>query len=195
MNATQRDDRVIGGRGVAALVLLATVSACASSKTSAKEPETQSPKQQAQGDRELAGGGAPSDYAQSPGAQPTQPAKAADAAPASPPPPPAAAPRPEPQASTTPSNRGAVMAQASRDVETSQRELDVAGGDCNNACRALGSMDRAAGRLCALSQTNDEVRRCNDAKNRVYSARDKVRNTCGTCADVSVDRSAPIPSR
>jgi hypothetical protein len=94
-----------------------------------------------------------------------------------------------------PSNRAAALNQASTDIESSQRELDVAGGDCRNACRALGSMDRAAGRLCGLAQSNDELRRCGDAKVRVYSARDKVRNTCGSCPDVSVDRDAPIPSR
>jgi hypothetical protein len=92
-------------------------------------------------------------------------------------------------------NRALALAQASNEIETSQRELDVASGDCRNACRALGSMDRAAGRLCSLAQTNEEARRCDEAKLRVYAARDKVRNTCGSCPDVSVDRNAPIPSR
>ncbi len=94
-----------------------------------------------------------------------------------------------------PPNRAAALAQASGEIDSSQRELDVAGGDCRNACRALASMDRAAGRLCGLAQSNDEVRRCGDAKTKVYSARDKVRNTCGRCEDVSVERSAPIPSK
>lgn len=94
-----------------------------------------------------------------------------------------------------PPSRSVALRQASSDIETSQRELDVAGGDCRNACRALGSMDRAAGRLCGLAQSSDEQRRCEDAKVRVYSARDKVRNTCGACPDVSVERSAPVPSR
>jgi len=94
------------------------------------------------------------------------------------------------------SGRSAALQSASRDVEASQRELDVAGSDCRNACRALGSMDRAAGRLCELSQGGDESQRCDDAKRRVYSARDRVRTTCGTCADgTTVERAAPIPSR
>ena len=97
--------------------------------------------------------------------------------------------------STRPSSRALALSQAGTEVESSQRELDVAGGDCRNACRALGSMDRAAGRICSLAQSEDEQRRCGDAKTRVYSARDKVRTTCGTCPDVSVDRTAPIPSR
>ncbi len=110
---------------------------------------------------------------------------------------------PPAQPSTTPGHgsfappptRSAALRHASADIEVSQRELDVAGGDCRNACRALGSMDRAAGRLCDLAQSSDEQRRCEDAKVRVYSARDKVRNTCGTCPDVTVERSAPVPSR
>ena len=92
-------------------------------------------------------------------------------------------------------DRSARLVQASREVDISQRELDLAGGDCQNACRALGSMDRATGHLCALAESNDEVRRCGDARTRLYSARDKVRTTCGSCPDVSVERSAPIPSR
>jgi hypothetical protein len=94
------------------------------------------------------------------------------------------------------SSRSVAIQSASRDVEASQRELDVAGSDCQNACRALGSMDRAAGRLCKLSQGGDEPQRCDDAMRRVYSARDRVKTTCGTCADgTTVERAAPIPSR
>ncbi|AKV02091.1 hypothetical protein AKJ09_08754 [Labilithrix luteola] len=90
--------------------------------------------------------------------------------------------------------RPAVQA-AARDLDASQRELDVAAGDCHNACRALGSMDRAAGHLCALVQGDDDVRRCEDAKTRVYSARSRVKNTCGACeGGPSVERNDPIPS-
>jgi hypothetical protein len=91
--------------------------------------------------------------------------------------------------------RAMALSQARADVEAAQRELDVAGGDCRNACRALGSMDRAAGRICGLAQSDDEERRCGDAKVRVYSARHKVKSTCGGCPDVSVERTDPIPSR
>jgi hypothetical protein len=129
-----------------------------------------------------------------------------------PPPPPPAPPPGEaapatPSASSTPAqpnggaggtatSRSLAIQSAAREVESSQRELDVAGSDCRNACRALGSMDRAAGRLCTLSQGDGEPQRCDDAKRRVYSARDRVKTTCGTCADgTTVDRAAPIPSR
>ena len=91
--------------------------------------------------------------------------------------------------------RSVALQTAASDLESSQRELDVAAGDCRNACRALGSMDRAAGRLCGLTQGDPETRRCDEAKGRVYSARDRVKATCGQCENgAAVDRSAPIPS-
>jgi hypothetical protein len=56
-------------------------------------------------------------------------------------------------------------------------------------------MDRAAGRLCALAEGDGEARRCTEARQRVYSARDRVKTTCGECpGGPSVDRAAPIPS-
>ncbi len=94
-----------------------------------------------------------------------------------------------------PSSRTAALRDASRQLETAQRELDVAAGDCHNACRALGSMDRAAGRLCGLAVSEGEARRCDEAKRKLYSARDRVRTTCGECpGGPSVDRSGPVPS-
>lgn len=176
--------RVIGRAALAAFVASALV-ACAAGRKSAEAPAATSPASE------------PAGYAQQPALQAT-------------PPPPPAAPSPGADAlspqpgqpgtapgtyAPPPPNRSIALSQASSDIEASQRELDVAGGDCRNACRALGSMDRAAGRLCGLAQSNDEQRRCSDAKTRVYSARDKVKNTCGSCPDVSVDRDAPIPSR
>ena len=87
------------------------------------------------------------------------------------------------------------LKKASSDVESSRRELDESGTDCKGACRALASMDRAAGRLCKMSQTTDERARCDDARGKVYGARDKVRAICGSCpGGPSVERSAPIPS-
>jgi hypothetical protein len=160
-------------------LLGAGLSACA---VASKAPPAASPSPAAEGSY---------GYAQpQPGAYPSTPAQA-------PPPPP-----PAPQATTpgqpsggAPGGRSLALQSAASDVESSQRELDVAAGDCRNACRALGSMDRAAGRLCELSQGSDEGRRCDEAKQRVYSARDRVKTTCGVCpGGPSVDRTAPIPS-
>ncbi len=166
----------------AALVASALV-ACAAGRKSAEAPAATTPASEPAG---AAGYGQqpqaappppPSPAGDAAGPQPSQPGTAAGSF--APPPP----------------SRSLALSQATNDIESSQRELDVAGGDCRNACRALGSMDRAAGRLCGLAQSNDEQRRCGDAKTRVYSARAKVKNTCGSCPDVSVDRDAPIPSR
>jgi hypothetical protein len=93
------------------------------------------------------------------------------------------------------SPHAAAVQGASNEIDSSQRELDVAAGDCRNACRALGSMDRAAGRLCGLTQGQPDATRCDDAKLHVYTARDRVKKTCGQCdGGPSVDHDAPIPS-
>ncbi len=102
---------------------------------------------------------------------------------------------PQTEPGKTTQSRAQALQGAANEIDISQRELDVAAGDCRNACRALGSMDRAAGRLCGLTQGGSETRRCDDAKQRVYSARDRVKATCGQCENgASVDRTAPIPS-
>lgn len=143
-------------------------------------------------------GGESAQYAQQPGAYPQQP-QPGTPAPPPPPPEPGAAPAQPGQVGGQPgggaTSRTMAFSSALDEVDTSQRQLDVAAGDCNNACRALGSMDRACGRLCGLAQGSDESRRCEDAKKKVYSARDRVKQTCGACpGGVSVERSAPIPS-
>jgi hypothetical protein len=180
------------GAGAARLVvagaLAAALSACAAQSKFAPAADAQP---------------APQAYAQpayaapaSVGGQPAQPAP--------PPPPPTAEARPSSTPMTPSAPGGGASAVQSRamavlgaasELEAAQRELDGTGGDCRNACRALGSMDRAAGRLCELAQGADEGRRCEDARRRVYSARDRVKSTCGACeGGPSVERTAPIPS-
>jgi len=150
----------------------------------------------------------PEAYGEAPASMPS--ASAGASAPAQPGSPPSAAPQGGTGTDTAasspsrPSGAGPADASSARalafqragaDVEASQRELDVAAGDCRSACRALASMDRAAGRLCELAQGPSELQRCDDAKRRVYSARDRVRSTCGECpGGPSVERGAPIPS-
>jgi hypothetical protein len=172
---------------VLATVTSAIVAGCAAAPKSAQAPAAESsPQAYGQGGYPSAAPQAPQQapqpYAPAPPgaapspatpAQPAQPGSAAGGAP----------------------GRAMALQSASNEVESSQRELDVAGTNCRNACRALGSMDRAAGRLCELSQGSDEGQRCDDAKRRVYSARDRVKTTCGTCPNgPSVERTAPIPS-
>ena len=75
---------------------------------------------------------------------------------------PAKAPEPPPRAptgdgtgATTGEERQAAAKKGSTDVDSARRELEeaAAAGDCKGACRALGAMDRAAGRLCKISDT------------------------------------------
>ncbi len=172
-----------------ALPLVAIASllvACAA----AKGRDTQAPSA-AQEAAPATGGASAQDYGQpSPQQAPAQPGYA---------PPPPATPAP-----TTPAEPGAgsagtravALQQASSDIDAAQRELDVSGGDCRHACRALGSMDRAAGRVCSLTREDTSHDRCDDAKRRLYGARDRVRSTCGACPDgqPAVERNAPVPS-
>ncbi len=102
-------------------------------------------------------------------------------------------PQSTPAAAPLPNNPGAVNAEVRREqseLDAAQRDLDVASGDCRIACRALGSMDRATGHLCRLTQQG-----CDEARGKLYSARDRVRTMCGSCpGGASVERSAPVPS-
>lgn len=186
MNAPSRSSS-----GVCILVVagaLAFASGCAAAKQ-APSAEPSAPQAYGYGQAASPPGAAP---ASQPGYAPPPP-PSPEAAPATP----ATAAKPaQPSGDgTTPAERSLALRAASSEVESSQRELENAGGDCRNACRALGSMDRAAGRLCELSQGADDASRCGDAKKRVYSARDRVRTSCGSCPNgPSVDRAAPIPS-
>lgn len=184
-------------RIAATIGVFVSIAGCSASKSGGAPPASASPS---------------GNYPQQGYSQPGQPASAQAQPGAYPSPPPP--PSPEPPA--TPSNeasgkvpapaqpgggaagassRSMALQSASNEIESSQRELDVAAGDCRNACRALGSMDRAAGKVCELAQGSEEGRRCDGAKQRVYSARDRVKTTCGSCpGGASVERTAPIPS-
>lgn len=165
-------------RIVLASVLATTAAACAAESKTAPSAEARSPS------TSPAYGYGQSGY-------PAQPSTPGAYPPPAPPPP----PQPGAQPGVPGTSRSMALQSAASEVESSQRELDVAAGDCRNACRALGSMDRAAGEVCKLAAGEDEGRRCDDAKKRVYSARDRVKTTCGTCpGGVSVERADPIPS-
>ncbi len=81
------------------------------------------------------------------------------------------------------------------EVDRFEAELVQAGSDCREACRALGSMDRACGGLCSLSRGTSEAPLCSTATKRLLHARDTVKRACGACPNgASVERFAPIPS-
>jgi hypothetical protein len=53
---------------------------------------------------------------------------------------------------------------------------------CQEACRALASMGRAADRICALAPGGPAPTRCQIARDRVERAREAVEQRCGRCA-------------
>lgn len=169
------DDRRPSPAIVLTFALAMTAAACA-----AKPPAPSSPEPAQSSPGAALGYGAPGQPQQAgyPPATSAQPGYAP-----APPPPPLQATSPTPETLTV---------QAARDFDAAERELSVAAGDCSNACRALGSMDRAAGRICTLSA---EKPRCEDATSKVRTARDKVKKSCGECKETSTDSKAPVPSR
>jgi hypothetical protein len=80
------------------------------------------------------------------------------------------------------------------DVVHAEQDLMASIGSCVAACRALGSMDSATGRLCRLAATNEEQRECTESKSKVIASRARVAASCGSCPGTSVDPNAPIPS-
>jgi hypothetical protein len=108
---------------------------------------------------------------------PTQPSLAppvvppALAPPAPPPPPPA----------DQPAERASSRIAARAELDRAQRELESAANDCESACRALASMERATSHLCSLAEEPDDQRRCEDARVRLTTARGRVRAACGGC--------------
>jgi hypothetical protein len=74
------------------------------------------------------------------------------------------------------------LSAAAAQLERAEEDLAASANDCAVACRALASMRRAAEQLCALSETSDDARRCDEAKRRVATAQDRVVRACGRCA-------------
>jgi hypothetical protein len=96
-------------------------------------------------------------------------------------PPPAPPPPPPPAPDAPRDERRAERLTAGADLERAQRELDAAASDCESACRALASMERATSHLCSLAEEPDDQRRCDAAKVRLTAARGRVRAACGAC--------------
>jgi hypothetical protein len=84
--------------------------------------------------------------------------------------------------STRKVSRDARRTAARGELERSEASLAASASDCGAACRALASMSRAVDHLCALVDSADDQRRCDDARRRMASARERVRQTCGVCS-------------
>ena len=83
-----------------------------------------------------------------------------------------------------PSAALAQTADAGTDLAAAQEEVDqdyaqAMASDCALACKALGSMNRATQRLCAL----DPGARCAAAQQKLQSATAHVRASCPDCAE------------
>jgi hypothetical protein len=60
-------------------------------------------------------------------------------------------------------------------------EMLTAGHGCDEGCRALHSMQRAAARICDLVSSSDPLQRCASAKSKVSSAEHDIKDRCGSC--------------
>jgi hypothetical protein len=106
------------------------------------------------------------------------------------------APQPGMEPADAPRRREAALRAARTEVDQAQRELETSMSDCAQACRALGSMERATGHLCDLAVDRDDRRRCEDSKAAVLRARERIRASCASCpGGPSLEKTAPIPSR
>jgi predicted ATPase with chaperone activity len=77
-------------------------------------------------------------------------------------------------------------------VEQEAMQLEAAMTSCDLACRALGSLERAARVVCDLEQ-GDERPRCEMARSRLRGARARVRAACGQCSGgPTTDPDAPM---
>jgi MYXO-CTERM domain-containing protein len=78
------------------------------------------------------------------------------------------------------------------ELTTLMQELDaehaaLATVDCGAACRALESLERLVGRICAL----DAGRPCADARKKLEDATRRVREACGDCAHTATVEEEP----
>jgi hypothetical protein len=88
--------------------------------------------------------------------------------------------------SKTPSGAGAkeehpaewyTIGNARNDFQSREREIELAAADCQAACKALASLERAANHLCAVAEPEE----CTDARARVDRVKRAVSSQCGGC--------------
>jgi hypothetical protein len=95
----------------------------------------------------------------------------------------------------TPARAEASDGGASNDIRVLERQLDeehatLSTSDCTAACRALGSIQRAAEKICAL----EPGARCEAARAKAADATRRVREACPDCALASTSRE-PSPDQ
>jgi MYXO-CTERM domain-containing protein len=77
---------------------------------------------------------------------------------------------------------------AELEAQIAKDESALASADCSLACAALGSMRRAAERLCGL----DPGPRCEAARAKVEDAKRRVRDACPQCAVSGDGQETPV---
>ena len=84
-------------------------------------------------------------------------------------------------AKTPPTNDGdgawRTVGVARKDYESSAAAVDSAMSNCQEACKALQSLERAANHLCMVAEPEE----CTDARQRFDRARRAVQSPCGGC--------------
>jgi hypothetical protein len=76
-------------------------------------------------------------------------------------------------ASEFPASVGAAREEVNKD----ERDIEIASSDCQAACKALASLERAADRLCMVAEPQE----CSDARVRVDRAKRAINEKCGGC--------------
>jgi hypothetical protein len=69
------------------------------------------------------------------------------------------------------------IGNARNDFQGREHDVELAGSDCQAACKALASLERAANHLCAVAEPEE----CTDARVRADRARRAVTSQCGSC--------------
>ncbi len=86
-----------------------------------------------------------------------------------------------PSGATSPSTSGeaapTTIGAARSEFTDREHDFQMVGSDCEKACKALASLERAANHLCMLSEPDE----CADARARVDRARRAVTAQCGGC--------------
>ena len=69
------------------------------------------------------------------------------------------------------------IGNARADFQGREHDVELAASDCQAACKALASLERAANHLCAVAEPDE----CTDARVRVDRAKRAVTSQCGGC--------------
>ncbi len=91
-----------------------------------------------------------------------------------------------PTSPLTPTSRFVERERIVQELTLLQKGLDLSLNagvrQCDLACRALTSMEKAVEKLCRMAQDDAEQKQCDDARGRLRDATTRVKTECGECA-------------